>query len=168
MNNKIMNIIKNAVEYTKLNNRFGMLSCMDYPNEYERMNELQNDISAEVTTVTAENDVSANGLTTVIYNVAADIVSGEIEADSTIVLYDQDDFIEYVCKAAGMMRKEVERFRDMLAWMQEKDRAGYMETRFILEWENDSKHKKQYYHDERFSFVIVVDTNKEVGNQDNG
>ncbi|OME55407.1 hypothetical protein BSK59_13085 [Paenibacillus odorifer] len=140
-------------EYRNLNNRFGFLSCFDYPKEYEAMDTLNNQIYNEAEKFTNDKDITVNAFTTVLNNITTDIDNNEIDADS-IVFYEQDAFIFYLTKS--MTRKESERFADMLAWMDEKSRKGYLETRFIFEFENDRNNKLSFYYDQRMSFVVTA------------
>jgi len=140
--------------HKELNDKYKYLSCIDYSKEYEYMDELQTSITKTIEEMTLENDISTKGLTQAIGNIICDIDKNSLE---NAQIYTQDEFIEYIVKEAKMLRSEARRFTDMLAWMQEKERASYIEARFILEWKNTRDHNKCYYYDARMSFVIVVD-----------
>lgn len=149
--NKLLSL---AIEYHNLNSHYGFLSCLDYPKEYNRMDDLTSLMMNECERLTADNGISTARLYTMSENLASDIFSGIISESATFTLYTRDEFIDLLSKS--MARKEAERFKDMFGWMDEKDKKGYIETRFILEYENDRNHNKQYYYDEWLTFVIVV------------
>ncbi|MNH75568.1 hypothetical protein D3C73_278120 [compost metagenome] len=149
--NKLLSL---AIEHHNLNNRYGFLSCLDYPKEYNRMSDLEALMMNECERLTADNDMSVSGLYTVTNNLASDIVTGNIPETAKTTLYSRDEFIDLLSQS--MTRKEAERFKDMLEWMDDKDKKGYIETRFILEFENTRDHNKQYYYD-WMDFVIVVE-----------
>lgn len=147
-------LISLAIEYQDLNSRFGYLSSLQFPSEYNRMDELRKLMKQECERLTANNDISTNGLYTVAENLASDILNGDILEDATFTLYSLDQFINLLSQS--MTTKEAERFIDMLDWMQERDAAEYIQTRFILEYENTPNHDKTYYYDKYLTFVIVV------------
>jgi len=154
---KLMQAINLTQQYNRLNAQYSHVSCIDYPQQYDNMESLQVAAGALIAELIKHNDISINGLSQAIENIALDINNGNIRPSAQITLYTQDEFIEYIAQRAKMHHKEAERFENMLAWMQEVDRVGYIETRFILEWENDRNNNSSFYYDNRMSFVIVVD-----------
>jgi hypothetical protein len=154
---KLMQAINLTQQYNRLNAQYSHASCFDYPQQYNNMESLQVAAGALIAELIKHNDISINGLSTAIENIAIDIDNGNIKPSARVTLYTQDEFIQYTIKRARMQHKEAERFNDMLNWMQEKERAGYLETRFILEWENDRNNNSKFFYDNRMSFVIVVE-----------
>lgn len=155
--NKLLQAINLTQQYNALNAQYGHASCFDYPQQYSKMDSLQIEVGAIVSELTKYNDISTNGLSQAIEDIALDIDNDNIKQDATIKLYTQDEFIQYIIKRSKMLSSEAKRLEDMLTWMQEKERAGYIATRFIREWENDRNNKSSFYYDNRMSFVIVVE-----------
>lgn len=154
---KLREAIALMQEYNALNTQYGRLSCFDYPQQYNSMDALQIEVGELVSELTKDNDISINGLSQAIENIALDIDNGNIPQSANITLYTQDGFIQYIVKRSKMLSSEAKRLEDMLDWMQEKERAGYIATRFILEWENDRNNISSFYYDDRMSFTIVVE-----------
>lgn len=152
---KFIQVIERAIELNELNNSYGYLSCVQYPYEYQRMDELNDLMRVEVSKITRDNDVSEKGLLIAIESIATDVYNGNIRKEQRFTLMDQSEFIDYV--GSRMTRRERERFTDMLEWMDETLRAEYLKIRFILVWENDRNEKYSFYFDNRFSFVVIVD-----------
>lgn len=150
----IQSILSLVQEYQRLNAQYGFLSSLSFPKEYDRIDAAQVEALKKADEFTQEIDVLPKNLITVLEAIAADMDNGNLSPEAKLTFYTQDNFIEYL--SSTMRHKEAERFKDMLQWMDEQSRAGYIETRFILEYENDRNERRQFFYDKRLSFVIVA------------
>jgi hypothetical protein len=152
---EVKNIIALMAEYYSLNSRFGYVSCLDVPEAYDRMEEIQNEIEELLISEYAgvanmmTNNVSIRKIREVLESIAYDVHNNNVNLEAVdISFYTQDEFIcEYVCSNFNEQQQEL--FDSLFYWINSDSRGAWLYQR---EYDSDTMYTNGKYMD----FVFMV------------
>ena len=125
------------VEKVELENRYGNLSCYDYPKQYEQMTDLEVEI-CEALDKYNENEYSkrSSDLYANIEDIAKDIVNGNIDAENMdLQYYSINEWIE-VYISSDMEEAEKNTFESLFYYMPTDVRNGWLEGNHLANFTN--------------------------------
>lgn len=125
------------VDKLEMENRYGHLSCFDYPTEYQQMENL-NEIIFDVLCKYNENEYSqrANDLYENIKDIATEIINGNINADRLELNYMPiNEWVE-VYVTEGMCDEAKKLFESMFYFMDTHTRNNWLEGNHLSNFTN--------------------------------
>lgn len=130
-------LVTKMVAKLQLENKYGNLSCYDYPKQYEQMIELEVEI-CEALDKYNENEYSkrSNDLYENIKDIAKEILNGNINDDDlTLEYYSIDEWIE-VHVTEGMEEAEKKTFESLFYYMPTEVRNSWLEGNHLSNFTN--------------------------------
>lgn len=141
-------VVVKIMEKKDLEGRYGWASCFDYPEQYERMEELASEVFNELTELT--NEYKAKQVYECLEAIATDISGGnyDLESIDEISFMSQDDYLEdYVL--SGMDESATEMFNSLFYFMNVDSRNNWLETNYLA-------HDPNVYTHKMMDFIIMV------------
>jgi hypothetical protein len=145
----LKNVLVKMIEKKELEGTFGHASCFDYPEQYERMEELATEIN-EALTRYEEIDVLRKHLFESMESIAIDTMNGnyDLETISDIAHYTQDDFIEiFITDMMDESARTV--FDSLFNWMDSDSRSKWIEVNYLAGEPNT-------YSNQHIDFVLMI------------
>jgi len=126
----IKSIVDMLVEKERLEQRYGWKSCLDVPEQYDRMDELAEKAREMTKEFASEHGIYFEDLYEVLSTIAYEIANGNIHEDADYDFYTQDDYIDtYITD--GMRPDERNIFDSLFYYMNSNDRAGWLHSNYI-------------------------------------
>jgi hypothetical protein len=152
---KVKNIVALIIEKKQLEVSYGSLSCLDYPEAYDRMEELSSEIDEAIREEYGENinsqynNIYFRDIKEQLECIAFDAYNNKFNiTECDIHFYDQYEFIAtYVC--SGFDKGQLETFLGLFRFMDSDSRGVYL-TRLHLDSEEG------HYYTRMADFVFIV------------
>src|SRR5206468_4134408 len=153
---KVKNIIALMIEKKRMESAYGNLSCLDYPKEYEFIEELSQEIDNLIRetygeSITSEyNNIFFGDVKDQLDSIAIDAYNNNIDLETcSIDFYDQDDFIAIFVCGDNFSEGQLRVFNSLFKWLDADGRASYLRKNYI-------NGEYGYYSNWMADFVFIV------------
>lgn len=136
------------MEKKDLEGRYGWASCFDYPEQYNRMEELASEIFTSLEELT--NEYKAKQVYECLEAIAIDVSGGNYDLESldSIIYMTQDTYLdEYVL--SGMDESAKKMFDSLFYFMNSDSRNNWLEANYLA-------HDPNIYTSKMMDFIIMV------------
>lgn len=134
-------VVAKMVEKKDLEGRYGWASCFDYPEQYDKMTDLE----LEIDDLLEGNDKLYN----ILDAVAVDVYNGNIDAETIeINHYSQDEYLEYYV-LENMDEQAKSMFESLYYFMNSDLRGQWLEANYLA-------HDPNVYTDKFMENIIML------------
>lgn len=109
-----------------LNQNYGGLSCFDYPEEYNRMESLNDEAFEECKEIAG---VHGEDLHKVLKTIASEIERGNINRDADIYCYSFDEYVDRILEGYEEETRRV--FDELFYFMDSDTRITYIDANYL-------------------------------------
>jgi hypothetical protein len=144
MNNFKM-MVEKEMELQELNNQYGWQSCYDVPEAYDKMSDLENELS-DLAHEVAGTELYYKDVADLAETLAGDLRNaGKTADEAEMYLYSRDDYFHDIVLGG----ESNEMAEQLYYWVSSDDRGKWLEANYL--------HDANIYTDKRVELILVAD-----------
>ena len=146
------NLVIKLIELESLKNHYGNLSCLQFPAQYDKMDQIQSEVMDTIKKNFKDEYLPQNvyaALEAIAHDYTNENISADAFEDMNITLLSRDEFLEM--KKEELATEEAQAvFSELFSMMDDNQVRSIIERKYMM---ND----EPYYTDKMVNFIIIAE-----------